>query len=236
MTTTQESTAVVSGAENVEKELQTDPVGAVTYRTIVNGLAEIAAANEVLLESDDKTKVTDIDKALKEKDKLPKNIKELVEKLEKARESFKKAQEAARNTYRVEVLKEEATVDHDIDKDAVVESRKLVMESLKFLKLYADAQKKTSFSEWADKVSVPQVGRQGSSSAGAKKPRVYVKVDDTVYDSFTLAAAGLSTKEKKVTASELAEAWNTANGGQEGGFEFGGHTIVITNKPKKSDK
>lgn len=233
--------------EKVEAALSKDPIGQVTLATITEGLEKIAAANEVLLDSDDgRTKVADIDKALKDRDKLPKKLQGLAEKVEQARKLLKDAQTEARNTYRTEVLKEEPKDDSDEAeiKEAAQEARKMVMEAVKFLSVYAEAQKKTEFAEWASRLSVPQVGRQGSSSAGAKKPRVYVKVDDNVHGSFSEAAAAISSKKQKVTASELAEVWNAATGGQEGSFEFASrndddavvnHTFVITNKPKKGD-
>lgn len=236
--------------EKLEKALRADPIGNVTLTTIVEGFEKINAANEVLLDSDDgRTKVADIDKALKDKEKLPKKLQTLAERVEKAKETLKAAQTEARNTYRTEVLKEEPKDDSDENelKEAAQDARKMVNEAVKFLITYAQAHKYTDFENWATSLSVPQVGRQGSSSAGAKKPRVYVKVDETVHGSFSEAAAAISSKKQKVTASELAEAWNTATGGKEGSFEFSAkddndavvnHTFVITEKPKKgkSDK
>lgn len=234
--------------EKVEAELAKDPIGKVTLATISEGLEKINEANKVLLESEDgRTKVADIDKALKEKDKLPKNLQKLAEAVESAKEALKSAQTNARNTYRTEVLKEEAKDDKDETelKETAQDARKMVLEAVKFLGAYAEAHKKSDFQKWASQLSVPQVGRQGSSTAGAKKPRVYVKVDEVVHGSFSEAAAAISSKKQKVVASELAEAWNSATGGQEGSFEFASrndddavvnHTFVITNKPKKSDK
>lgn len=234
--------------EKIEAELAKDPIGKVTLATIQEGLQKIATANETLLESDDgRTKVADIDKALKDKENLPAEIRKLAEKVEQMKEDLKKAQAEARNTYRTKVLKEEAKDDKDESelKEAAQDARKMVLEAVKFLGAYAEAHKKTDFQKWASTLSVPQVGRQGSSTAGAKKPRVYVKVDDVVHGSFSEAAAAMTSKKQKVNASELAEAWNTATGGQEGSFEFSAkndddavvtHTLVITKKPKKSDK
>lgn len=227
--------AIVPSMENVEKELLKDPIGKVTLPLIAEGINEIVEANKVLLESEDgRTPKSEVLKAMKGDD-VPEEIKSLVKEMEEAKAAFAAAQEKALNTYRVEVLKEEPVSEPDVDKERLADIRKTVMESVKFLGTYGTSTKKTSFTEWSEKVAVPQVGRAGTSTAGAKKPRVYVKVDnnETPYGSFTEAAAGLSTKDDKFTVAELTEAWNSANGGVEGTFEHRGHTFVITAKQGK---
>lgn len=203
------------------------------------GIEEIKKGNEVLLADESGTPVREIDKVLKDKDaEIPEHVRALWNEAQEAYKKYRESVEAARNGFRTEVLGEDAkdaSTLSDEEKESLKETRALVMGSLEFLKTYANGNNLGDVLEWVKNVSVPQVGRQGSSTVGTKKPRVFVKNGETVYGSFTEAAAGLSTKDRKVTAAELAEAWNSA-GAVEGDFTFGDHTLNVTHKPKGGDK
>lgn len=222
------------------KDLKHDDVTRLLATQIDNGIAQINKVNDVLLADETGTPLREIDKALKEvlgdDSDAPENIKVAAKASAEAYEAYRAAVDNARNLYRTEVLQEEAKVSSvsDEDKENAKEVRKLVMDAISFLKTYATGNNKTDIVAWADSLAIPQVGRQGTSTVGAKKPRVYVKVNETVYDSFSQAALALSSKDNKITAGNLAEAWHAA-GGNEGDFTFGDLTITVTNKPKKSD-
>jgi Skp family chaperone for outer membrane proteins len=223
---------------------KSDPVVDTLLATIDKGIAEIVKANESLLQEESGTSVRDIDKVLKdEKAEVPADIKKLWAKAEAIRKSYKEAVDAARNKYRLDVLGEEAKESSDEDNTELTEKtrevRKVVMDSLNFIKTYATPNGMLDIVDWANSVEVPQVGRKGTSTAAGKsKPRVYVKnltsghaTEGTVYDSFSKAAADLSTKENKFTAGDLADAWNEA-GGNEGEFKYGDFVLNVTLKQK----
>lgn len=214
------------------------PVAKMLVGQIEEGIAKIEEANKTLLTEETGTPVREIDKVFKDDEKkaeLPKELVTLWDKADAAYKIYRENVEAARNQYRVTILGEEAKESSDADettlKSETKDIRKVVMDALSFLTSFAAGNNLPEVSDWASKVTVPQVGRQGTSTVGAKKPRVYVKVDDVVYESFSQAAAKLSTKEHKYTAGDLATAWNEA-GGAEGEFEFEGKTFGITYKPK----
>jgi hypothetical protein len=215
-----------------------DAVVSTLVSQIVAGIDEIAKGNEVLLADESGTPVREIDKVLKDKDSdIPEHVRALWNEAQEAYKKYRESVEAARNGFRTEVLGEDAKAAStlsDEEKESLKETRGLVMGSLGFLETYANGNNLGDVLEWVKSVSVPQVGRQGSSTVGAKKPRVFVKNGETVYGSFTEAAAGLSSKDNKVTAADLAQAWNDA-GGVEGDIQFGDHVLNVTFKPKKSD-
>jgi len=226
-------------------KLNHDGVSKVLYDQVMTSIEKINEANKVLLAEDTGTSVRDIDKALKAATKedseveLPQEVVGQWEKAEAAQKVYKENLEAARNYYRTEVLGEEPkTETDDTDKELVKEVRQVAMNGLTFLQTYAAQNGMDDVLAWIKTVQVPMVGRQGSSSAGAKKPRVFVKIGDTVYDSFSLAAVALSSKDNKVTAGDFAQAWSDA-GGEEGEFDFkvgeDVHTVGVTYKTKKSD-
>ena len=217
------------------KTATNDPIVSALRTTIDEGLAAIEEANKTLLAEDKGTPVKDIDKALKAGENIPEDIAVQWKTAEEAYKVYKENIDAARNAYRTNVLHEEAKDSTgDVNVETVKEARQVVMNALTFVKGYAQQNGLDDVVQWANTLSVPQVGRQGSSTVGAKKPRVLVKIGDVVHDSFSAAALALSTKEKKVTAGELAEAWNSA-GGNEGAFTFGDTELLVTFKPKKSD-
>lgn len=228
-----------------------DPVASMLGGQIESGLAAIEEANKTLLANDDAaTGVREIDKALK--DYVPsenndvsdkdKDIVKAVSNLEKARKAFKAAQEQARNLYRVNVLHEDEVTESDTDEDALKEQvkakRKLVMEAITLLTSYAENNGLTEVLNWAKTLAVPQVGRQGASSVGQKKPRAYVSVGDKVFESFGEAAkhvsTTLSTEDNKVevTSPDLVTAWVEA--GEKETFDFQGLTIKVTPKESKA--
>lgn len=212
-----------------------DNIAEMMNKQIEAGIAAINAGNEVLLADESGTSVRDIDKILKaeaakETSELPKAIQDFWNKAEKARAAYKASVDAARNAYRTEVLGEEAkTESDDVDKDVLKEQRSVVMNAITFLRSYAQQSGQADLLAYVDGIQVPQIGRQGSSSVGLKKPRVFVTIGDTQYESFTKAALALSTKETKVTAGELATVWNDA-GGNEGEFKFGDHVLSVQYK------
>jgi hypothetical protein len=157
----------------------------------------------------------------------------------KAHETARKLLTDARNTYRTNVLQEEAKPESDIDKDTIKEVRKAVMASLSLIKTFAGANGLSDVVAWADSVSVPQVGRQGSSGvSGAKKPRARVSFNDKTFESFGEAAKAvsiaLSTDDNKVDvgSSDLVQAWSDA--GETDSFTYEGITFTVT--PKNQDK
>lgn len=228
-----------------------DPVATMLGQQIEQGIAAIVEANETLLANEDtSTGVREIDKALKDflasetndvSDKDSEIVK-AVASLEKAREAFKKAQEKARNLYRVNVLHEDEVTESDVDEDALKETvkakRKLVMEAITLLSSYADTNGLSEVSNWAKTLSVPQVGRQGASTVGQKKPRAYVSVGDKTFESFGEAAKAvttlLSTDDNKVevTSPDLVSAWVDA--GEVEAFEYQGLKIKVTPKESKA--
>lgn len=224
--------------------LKHDAVTQLIVGQIEAGLTKIHEANTILLadDSDGTTSVREIDKVLKadaekEVSEFPERVSKAWAEAQAAYITSREKLDAARNIYRTEVLGEEPVSVSEIDKndlEELKELRKAVMESLSFLKTYATANNKADFVEWAESVEVPQIGRKGTSTVtGAKKPRVYVKFNDTTYDSFTQAAAALSSKEAKVTAGDLAEAWADAGSGDS--FTFADVTVNVVPKPKRSE-
>ena len=227
-----------------------DPVANMLGEQVVNGIAAIVEANETLLATEDSsTGVREIDKALK--DFVPsetndvsdkdKDIVKAAQNLEKARKAFKTAQENARNLYRTNVLNEDAVTESDVDEDALKDQvkakRKLVMEAITLLSSYAEGNGLTEVVSWTKNLSVPQVGRQGASTVGQKKPRAYVSVNDKTFESFGEAAKAvttlLSTDDNKVEVSspDLVTAW--VEGGEKDSFDFQGLTIKVTPKETK---
>lgn len=203
------------------------------------GITKIEEANEVLLNDESGTGDRDIDKAFKEGKVEDKDAAALWAKAEKARETYRKLLTDARNLYRTNVLDEEAKPESDVDKDAVKDIRKTVMASLSLIKDFANANGLKDVVAWADSVSVPQVGRQGSSGvSGAKKPRARVSFNGNTYESFGEAAKAvsihLSTDDNKVDvgSSDLVQAW--ADAGETETFTYGDITFTVT--PKNQDK
>lgn len=228
-----------------------DPVATMLGQQIEQGIAAIVEANETLLANEDtSTGVREIDKALKEflasetNDVSDKDadIVKAVSQLEKARTAFKNAQEKARNLYRVNVLHEDEVTESDVDEDALKETvkakRKLVMEAITLLSSYAETNGLTDVSNWAKTLSVPQVGRQGASTVGQKKPRAYVSVNGTTHESFGEAAKAASTllssedNKVEVTSPDLVTAWVEA--GETESFDYQGLAIKVTAKEKKA--
>jgi hypothetical protein len=229
-----------------------DPVAMMLGEQVTNGIKAIEEANEILLQDESsETGVREIDKELKTyvpsdtNDVSEKNqdIVKAVAKMEKARKAFKDAQVAARNLYRTEVLgvdevNESDDSDTDTLKETVKAKRKLVMEAITLLTSYADTNGLNEVSNWAKNLAVPQVGRQGSSTVGQKKPRAYVSVNGTTHDSFGEAAKAVSTllssddNKVEVTSPDLVSAWVEA--GEADSFEYNGLTITVTAKETKS--
>jgi hypothetical protein len=216
-----------------------DDVTQMLANQVVAGIAKIDEANVVLLDSENGTGDRDIDKVFKEGKVEDKEAAALWAKAEKAREVYRENLLKARNLYRKNVLGEDEKSDSDVDKDAMKEVRKTVMASLSLIKDFANANKLTDVVKWADTVSVPQVGRQGSSGvSGAKKPRARVSFNDKTYESFGEAAkalsASLSTDDKKIDvgSSDLVQAWSDA--GETETFTYEGITFKVT--PKNQDQ
>lgn len=228
-----------------------DPVAVMLIEQVQNGIKAIEEANEVLLaDESSETGVREIDKNLKtfvpadDNDVSDKDqeIVKAVAKMQKAQQAFKDAQAAARNLYRTKVLgvdevNEAADADTDSLKETVKAKRKLVMEAVTLLTSYADNNGLAEVSSWAKTLSVPQVGRQGSSTVGQKKPRAYVSVNGTTHDSFGEAAKAVSTllssddNKVEVTSPDLVTAWVEA--GEAESFEFQGLSIKVTEKKKE---
>ena len=231
-----------------------DPVVTMLLSQVEANVNAIEEANKILLAADDSTSgVREIDKELKtyvpsddndvsEKDQ---EIVKAVKNLESARKALKTAQEKARNLYRVNILHEDEvdeteSTDEDVLKEETKSKRKLAMEALTLAKSYAEQNGLTDVVSWANSFAVPQVGRQGASSVGAKKPRAYVTVNDTVHDSFGEAAKALSvllsTKDNKVTVTspDLVQAW--VDSGEKDNFTYQGHEVKVAAKPTKSEQ
>jgi hypothetical protein len=228
-----------------------DPVATMLGEQVTNGIQAIVEANEVLLADESgETGVREIDKALKEfvpsddndvSDKDQEIVKAMA-KMVKAQQAFKDAQTAARNLYRTKVLgvdevNEAADADTDALKEQVKAKRKLVMEAIALLTSYADTNNLTEVSNWAKNLAVPQVGRQGASTVGQKKPRAYVSVGDKTFESFGEAAKHVSTtlssddNKVEVSSPDLVSAWVEA--GEKETFEFQGLSIKVTPKETK---
>lgn len=224
-----------------------DPVATMLGQQILEGINAISEANETLLASESgETGVREIDKALKEYDAEAENAdKDIVkarDRMNKAREAFKKAQEDARNLYRTNILGVEAVSESDVDEDslkeATKEKRKVTMQAVALLTSYGEQNNLTEVVNWAKNLAIPQVGRQGASSVGAKKPRAYVSVNGTTHDSFGEAAKAVSTllssdnNKVEVSSPDLVTAWVEAGEGDS--FEFQGLTVKVT--PKETNK
>lgn len=225
-----------------------DPVASMLGNQIAEGIAKIAAANEVLLANESsETGVREIDKALKDYIKTDENdlsdknqdIVKAVAAQEKARAAFKAAQEKARNLYRTEVLGvEEVTEgDENVDVESLKETRKVVMQAVTLLNSYSENNNLADVLTWAKNLEIPQVGRQGSSTVGQKKPRARVSVGDKTFESFGEAAKHLSvllsTEDNKVevTSPDLVSAWVDA--GEKEEFTYQGHALRVTPKETK---
>lgn len=224
---------------------------------IVEGINEIVEANKTLIAADEAgAGLREIDKALKEYIKTDKNTEELenlddekkevaeaVNNLERARKAFKTSLKNARNLYRKNVLHEEEipeSEENEVDEAAVKARRVMVMKAVELLKGYASMNPDLKVIEsWCGQVSVPQVGRQGSSSVGQRKPRAYVTVNDTTHDSFGVAAKALTTllstddKKVEVTSNDLVVAWDEAGTDE---FEFMEQKIKVAEKEKGTKK
>lgn len=241
-----------------EATLSHDAVTQVLFDQIQSGIEKINKANETLLaEEESGAGLREIDKALKDaytsalgedgkvsKDAENLNVVKAFAKAEELRKQFKAALDNARNAYRTEVLKEEAKTVSDVDttelKEATKQDRKMILEAVTLLKTYAGANGKKDVVAWADTLEIPQVGRQGTSVVGQKKPRAYVSVNGTVHDSFGEAAKAasvlLSTEDNKVslTSGDLVAAW--AENGEKSEFTFRDLKVKVEMKEKASDK
>jgi len=223
-----------------------NPVVGILGEEILKGIAAINEANVSLLaKAESETGVREIDKQLKTfvksddndlSDKDPEIVKAVAD-LQKKQDAFKKAQEAARNLYRTKVLGEEEQAEtSEVDADQVKQQRKLVMESIGVLKTFAEQNSLPEVVSWANTVEVPQVGRQGSSSVGQKKPRAYVTVNGVTHESFGEAAKALSTllstEDAKVTVTpgDLVSAWDEAGNDS---FEYEGKPVSVAKKETK---
>lgn len=217
-------------------KLSHDAVTQLLFDQINSGIEKINEANVSLLaEEEQGAGLREIDKALKDGTHENEEVSALWAKATELQVQFKKALDDARNAYRTEVLKEEAKAPtSDVDKDAVKEQRKVVMQSVDLLKTYATANGKKDIVDWASSLSIPQVGRAGSSVVGQKKPRAYVSVNGTRHESFGEAAKAatvlLSTDDNKVvvTSGDLVSAWDS--NGEAAEFEFNGLTVGVEMK------
>lgn len=220
-----------------------NPVVKTLWETIDKGIEQITAANEILLgdDADGKTSVREIDKIVKDaadpesSTEVPESITKAFARYQKAQAAAKAAQSEYRNLYRTEVLGEEEVTssEDEVDKDALKDTYAAVKKSIEFLVSFAKGNGLKDTVQEAESLAVPQVGRRGTSSAtGVKRPRVYVDVDGDIYNSFTEAALALTSKDNKVTAADLNEAWDQEDGSS---FTFGEHTVKVTAKPKKSE-
>lgn len=220
----------------------TDPVARMIEQQVLVGIDEINRINEILMQEETGTSVRDIDKALKaeaekENSDLDATTLKAFKDAQEAYTSYRELVEQARNSYRKNVLGEEekstATVDED-EKAHAQEVRKAITDAVKFLHSYAVGNGIKEVQDWANSVEVPGVGRKGTSTVGQKKPRVFVFIDDseTPVGSLTEAAKEVSDKDNKVTAGDLAAAWNEATGGEDGEFKFGDHTFRTVAKKK----
>lgn len=242
------STSTTETVSFENESLNHDPVSEMLYGQIVAGVKEILAVNEILLGDESGTSVRDIDKAFKAEDaddNIPSEVMKAWTAFVKAQEKAKALQTAARNLYRTEVLgedeKEESSIS-DEDKDVLRDKRKVIMDAVSFLNNYAKSNNKPDVAEWAASLEVPQVGRKATSTVGGtavRRPRVFVKINGEVHDTFTQAAAALVKEDPKtykgLTAADLAEAWNSALGENEGTFQYDeGHEINVTFKTKKA--
>lgn len=240
-----------------EVTLNHDAVTQMLFNQINEGIDKINKANETLLaEEEQGAGLREIDSALKDLFKgsefddegnltvVPEEDKrEIVlawKAAEDARAAFKSAVDNARNLYRSEVLGEEAkAATEEVDKDAVKNERKLVLEAVSLLKTYAGANGKKDVVGWAEHLEIPQVGRAGVSVVGQKKPRAYVSVNGTVHESFGEAAKAASvllsndTEKVSVTSGDLVTAW-TENGERDN-FEYNGLEVKVELKKKASE-
>lgn len=226
-----------------------DPVATMLGDQIQTNVQAIIEANEVLLNQEDSSAGNrEIDKKLKEliaeegKD-LPedadKDVVKAVAKMVKAKLAYTTALGEARNLYRTNVLHEDAVTETEssVDEDAVKEKRKVVMQAVTLLKSYAGQNGLADVEAWANNLAIPQVGRQGSSTVGGKKPRARVTVNGTTHETFGEAAKALTTllssDENKVTvtSNDLVAAWSEQ--GEKETFDFQGQTVRVTPKEKK---
>lgn len=216
-----------------------DDVTRMLATQVSQGIDKIDEANKILLAEDGGTGDRDIDKLFKDGKVEDKDAAKAWAAAEKLREQYRENLVKARNLYRTNVLGEEEKADSEVDKDAVKEIRKMVMASLSLIKDFANANGLSEVSTWADGISVPQVGRQGSSGvSGAKKPRARVTFNGNTYDSFGEAAKALSTSlstddnKVNVGSSDLVQAWSDA--GETETFTYMDVSFKVT--PKNQDK
>lgn len=231
-----------------ETKVKHDQLTSALAANIESGIKQITEGNLILLAEESGTKVNDIDKVLKaeaakDESELPETIVKSYAEAQAYYKSYRESLEAARNLYRTDVLHEEpkaaATEDDATLKANLQEVRKVVMDAIGFVKSYSHGNGKTDIFNWATNLQIPQVGRQGTSSVGVKKPRVFVSIGEgeakKVYGSFGEVAAFLSDKDNKVVAGDVANAWNE-QGAKDGAFTFKDVAMTVTFKPKKSDE
>lgn len=215
-----------------------DAVTAMLADQVEKGIAEIVAANEILLSSENsETGVRAITTLFKEGKVEDEASVKAWEKAVKAIETAANLKSAALNLYRVNVIGEEAQDDTgDVDKDAVKEQRKTVMASLALMKNFALGNQLSDVISWADSVSVPQVGRNGASSVGGtKKPRAYVSFNGTTHDSFGEAAKAFSSIDGNatITSQDLVQAWS--DNGEADSFKFAETEFTVVAKVKAAE-
>lgn len=218
----------------VVDELDHDDVTRMLATQVLSGIEEINKANDVLLADETGTGLREIDKALKD-GVQNEEVSSAWAAAEQLKDAYKNALDNARNLYRTQVLNLEAIETSEVDKEAVKEKRKVTVSALSLLKDYATANNKKDILDWADHVAVPQVGRAGSSVVGQKKPRAYVTVGETTYNSFGEAAKALSAAlsgrdnaKVTVTSPDLVQAWENVNEASD--FEYDGIAVKVTLK------
>lgn len=224
----------------VPSDVDFDTVTRMLAEQVAEGINSINEANVSLLEDETGTGDRAIDKKFKDNEVEDEEAKKIWAKAEKARETYRKLLTDARNAYRKSIGEDEKS-ESEVDKDKVKEVRTVVMNSLTLIQTLAKSQNNSSVQKWAESVSVPQVGRQGTSSVGgtgSKKPRVYVHIGDTVHNSFGEAAKALSTSlstdtnKVTVTSPDLVSAWEEQGAGDT--FEYAGQTLKVVKKNQDS--
>jgi hypothetical protein len=216
-----------------------NPVVTMLMDQVAEGFEVILEANAILLESDSGTGVREIDKILKEYDGDDEDIKKAKAAAEKAQKAFKTAQEKARNLVRTNHLHEDEVAEADVDKDEVKKRRQMVMDAINLTKQFGETNGLKDVVKWCETLSVPQVGRQGSSTVGQKKPRARVTTAGHIHESFGEAAkwltSALSDDENKVivNSNDLVNAWVEAGEPEE--FTFHDIQVGVQEKSKKSD-
>jgi len=218
--------------------------------TVVTSIAKVEEYNKAHATDSSGPTTADIDKmlvAISEGKFTPgegqsapsKEVSDAAKRFAKAQAQFKEIAKAARDALKQNVLGQEVSDEPDTDEEEIKQIRKVAYETVSLIANMAKMSGLTDVQEWAERLPVPQVGRQGVSLVGQTKPRAQVKMGETVFDSFALAAKGLSEAlsdadtKVEVKTGDLIQAWTDAGSPTNTAWTFRNTELVVVPKETK---